>query len=278
MTRKATCRENHPSMSTGTCPRSGPESHVGCDGTTSSAMSAPEFPAPTTSTPPSRSCEGFRYSDEWSCTISGASSRENAGIPGSRLAPDATMTLSASIRSSPADTTYRPPSREIRSTRTPVRSGRSNLAAYASQVRGHLVLRRARTPAVRIAPAGEPDGPRRREQTQGVVASEPGAADLILLVKDHEGPPRLSQVVAGGQARLPTTDHHGVEPLRTVTVHRRLLGSRLGRNVGPAAAPVHRRYAPTSVGTRMVRTDHPERRSAGSGETVLERERRRRRT
>ena len=60
MIRNATFWATHVSMLTGTCPRSGPESHVGCEPTTSSEMSAPELPAPTTRTPPSRSCDGLR--------------------------------------------------------------------------------------------------------------------------------------------------------------------------------------------------------------------------
>ena len=131
MIRNATFCANHLSTSTGTCPRSGPESQVGCEPTTSSETSAPELPAPTTSTPPSRSCDGLRYSLEWNCTIPGSSSRENEGILGSLSAPEATMTLSASIRSPPTDRTYPSLSREIRSTCRPVRTGRSNLEAYA---------------------------------------------------------------------------------------------------------------------------------------------------
>ena len=61
MIRNTTFCATHVSMFTGTCPRSGPDSHVGCEPTASSEMSAPELPAPTTRTPPSRSCDGLRY-------------------------------------------------------------------------------------------------------------------------------------------------------------------------------------------------------------------------
>ena len=46
----------------------------------SMAISAPELPAPTTSTPPSWSCDGLRYSEEWSWTIPSSSSGAKVGM------------------------------------------------------------------------------------------------------------------------------------------------------------------------------------------------------
>ena len=48
----------------------------------SRAISAPELPAPTTRTPPSWSCDGFRYSLEWNCAMAGSRSAANTGIRG----------------------------------------------------------------------------------------------------------------------------------------------------------------------------------------------------
>ena len=56
----------------------------------------PELPTPTTSTGPSRSCDGLRYSLECSWTIDGSRSFANTGIRGSRCAPEATTTFDAS--------------------------------------------------------------------------------------------------------------------------------------------------------------------------------------
>ena len=81
-----------------------PASQVGCCLTTSMAISPPEFPAPTTSTDPSSSCAGFRYSPEWSWTMPGSSWLANAGTRGTWSLPIATTTLSASKRRSPAST------------------------------------------------------------------------------------------------------------------------------------------------------------------------------
>ena len=61
--------------------------------------------------------------------MSGSSSRANGGTRGTWKLDIATTTLSASNRRSPASTTNRLPSRESRSTRTPVRTGSSNWAA-----------------------------------------------------------------------------------------------------------------------------------------------------
>src|SRR6185369_17208614 len=59
-----------------------PDIHVRCVRATSIPMSAPEFPDPTTKTPPSCSCEGFRYSCECNCRIPRSRSRANAGTFG----------------------------------------------------------------------------------------------------------------------------------------------------------------------------------------------------
>ena len=57
------------SMRNGTWPGCRPDSHVRCDRATSIAMSAPELPAPTSSTSPGCSWLGFLYSLECSCTM-----------------------------------------------------------------------------------------------------------------------------------------------------------------------------------------------------------------
>src|SRR5437773_727350 len=57
------------SIRIGTSPLSGPESHVGCVLEVSIAMSAPELPAPTISTPPGASWDRSRYSLECIWTI-----------------------------------------------------------------------------------------------------------------------------------------------------------------------------------------------------------------
>ena len=98
-------RAIQPSMSAGMCPVGLPDIVVGWVFATSNAMSAPEFPTPTMSTRPSRSCDGFRYALECSWTIDGSRSAANDGTRGSRCAPDATTTFVASNVRSPADTT-----------------------------------------------------------------------------------------------------------------------------------------------------------------------------
>ncbi len=100
-----------------------PEIHVAWVRATSSAISAPELPTPTTRTFPSCSCPGFLYKNECSCTTLPSSSPANAGMLGVWFAPVATTTLSASNRRSPDRATNRFPSRVSESTRTPVRTG-----------------------------------------------------------------------------------------------------------------------------------------------------------
>ena len=100
---------------------------------TSSAISAPEFPAPAMRTPPSRSCDGLRYSRECSWTMPGSSPCAHAGTRPRWNVAIATTTFSASSRSSPISTTNRSPRLESRSTRTPVRTGSRKRAAYASR-------------------------------------------------------------------------------------------------------------------------------------------------
>ena len=82
-----TARRSGLSIGTGTWPLSGPESQVWWSAETSIAMSAPELPAPTRSTPPGRSWEGSRYSLECICTMRGSSSEANSGTV--RLAVEA---------------------------------------------------------------------------------------------------------------------------------------------------------------------------------------------
>ena len=70
-------------MRNGMLPGCRPDIHVGCPSEAASrATSAPEFPAPTTRTPPSRSCDGLKYWLEWSCTILGSSSAAKSGTLG----------------------------------------------------------------------------------------------------------------------------------------------------------------------------------------------------
>jgi hypothetical protein len=89
----STCEANHQnggvssrshtlSVRTGRWPVSGPDSQVGCVRATSKAISAPELPAPTTSTPPSTSWDGPRYRWGSSCRMPGSSSAAKAGILG----------------------------------------------------------------------------------------------------------------------------------------------------------------------------------------------------
>ena len=101
---------------------------------TSNAMSAPECDRPTTSTAPAVNCAGFRYSCECSCRIDGSSSAANAGTLGCRNGPVATMTWRAAKRPpSAVDTTKPPAFGSTRTTRVPLRTGRSKRRAYDSR-------------------------------------------------------------------------------------------------------------------------------------------------
>ncbi len=95
-TKRTPTRPTSPSIRNGMCPVSGPASIVSCSPTTSSAISAPEFPAPATSTGPGRSCCGPRYAALWSCVMRGSSSDANSGIAGTCQLDIATTTLSLS--------------------------------------------------------------------------------------------------------------------------------------------------------------------------------------
>jgi hypothetical protein len=97
------------------------------------AISAPEFPAPTTSTPPFLIWDGLRYSFEWSWAMFLSSSRANDGTLGLLEAPVATTTFSANSGCWPHVTSNRSPDFASRSTLTPVRTGSSNARAYASR-------------------------------------------------------------------------------------------------------------------------------------------------
>jgi hypothetical protein len=116
-------------MRNGTWPVSRPESQVGWLRTTSRAISAPELPAPTTRTPPSRSWEGLRYSLECSWMMVGSTAGANTGRRGLCQLDIATTTLSASNRRSRDATTNRLPFLASLSTLTLGRTGRSNRAA-----------------------------------------------------------------------------------------------------------------------------------------------------
>ena len=59
----------------------------------------------------------------------------------------------------------------------------------------------------------QPVEARRREQAERVPALAPGVADPLVRVEDHEGRPRLRQVVADRQAGLAAADDHGLDPL-----------------------------------------------------------------
>jgi hypothetical protein len=72
-------RPAKPPMRNGTSPVGRPDIQTCRLRASSIAISAPELPAPAISTLPARSCAGFRYSDERSCTMSGRTSPANAG-------------------------------------------------------------------------------------------------------------------------------------------------------------------------------------------------------
>jgi hypothetical protein len=122
------------SIRNGNWPVFRPHSSVGCPAlATSYATSAPECDAPTTRTGPSRSWLGLRYSLECSCRMAGSRSSAKSGVYGRPNVPDATTTLSASMTWSAVATAYRPFGRDSAVTAVLVRTGRSNVWAYAAR-------------------------------------------------------------------------------------------------------------------------------------------------
>src|SRR3954452_9201292 len=115
------------------CDTYGTASQVGCVSTTSKQMSAPELPAPTSSTPPGCSCDGFLYAAECTWTMCGSRSSANAGVFGSPYEPVATMTLDA-VRS-PAVVSMRNSSPSLLSRLTVMwlRTGSSCTVAYVDR-------------------------------------------------------------------------------------------------------------------------------------------------
>ena len=85
-----------PSMSNGICGPGSPDSSTRRSAASSSAMSAPELPAPTTRTSPSGSSRGLRYALECSCVTRASTLPANSGTRGSWNGPVAITTLAAS--------------------------------------------------------------------------------------------------------------------------------------------------------------------------------------
>ena len=97
------------------------------------AISAPEFPAPTTNSSPSWSWCGLRFSLEWSWTIRSSGSRANSGILRLLEAPVATTTFSANNVSLPPVASNQSPTFDSLSTLTAVRQANRRARAYTSR-------------------------------------------------------------------------------------------------------------------------------------------------
>ena len=191
-----------PVVFSGRWPGCSPESQVRWPPATSSAMSAPELPGPTTRTPPSRSCDGLRYSLECSCTMRGSSSGAKAGIRAAGRRPEASDDL-VGLEAPLARREHEAPARRPEPVDAHAPADREpEVRRVGLEVVGHLVPRGEgpgrggeRHPGQAVVAGG-------REQAQGVPAPAPRVADALVGVQDHERPAAPRQVVPDGEARL----------------------------------------------------------------------------
>ena len=163
---------------------------------------------------PSWSCEGFRYSPEWSWTMRGSSSCANAGTRGTwwlRHRYDHVVSLEppvARLDDEAAAVPRQPVHPDAGSNREP------EPCRVRLEVVGHLVLggEHVRRAGEGHARQGVVAGG--REEAKRVPPLPPGVADPLVGVEDDEGEIPLGEVVPDCEARLAAAHYQGLDALR----------------------------------------------------------------